>query len=173
MNAVLEAIKTRRSIRKFKNTPVPEELVDQIIEAGTYAACGRGAQAWKVVVVTDEEVKARLRKINAELMGKTDGADYFYGAPVYLIVLVDRSRPTAVNDGSLMMGNMMLAAHALGLGSCWINRAEEEFELPEWKEWLRSIGLEGDYIGIAHLALGYPEAVPQQAAPRKPCVIKV
>lgn len=171
--AVLSAIKTRRSFRKYKSTPVPQALINQVIEAGTYAASGKSQQPWRVIVVTNEAVKARLRHINAQIMGASADADPFYGAPVYLIVIADRTNPNAVYDGTLMMGNMMLAAHVLGLGSCWINRAQQEFEQPEWKEWLKSIGVDGDYEGIAHLALGYPDETPRPAKPRKECVIKV
>lgn len=170
---VLDAMKSRRSIRKYKSTAVPQELIAQVIEAGTYAASGKGLQPWLVIQVTDEETKARIRRINAQIMGAGEDADPFYGAPVYLIVLADRTNPNHMYDGSLMMGNMMLAAHALGLGSCWINRAREEFEMPEWQEWLRSLGIEGDYAGVAHLSLGYPEGEPRPAKPRKSCVYKV
>ena len=172
MNAVIESMLTRRSIRKFKDTPVPQQLVDEVVKAGTYAASGHGSQPWLVVQVTDPEVRTRLRKANAAVMGAGPDADPFYGAPVWLIVLADRSNPNHVYDGTLMMGNMMLAAHALGLGSCWINRAREEFDMPEWKEWLKSLGVEGDYEGIAHLALGYPDGAPREAKPRKACFIK-
>lgn len=170
---VMDAIRSRRSIRRYKPQPVPQELVDQVIEAGTYAASAKGLQPWLVIQVTDEDAKARLRRVNAAIMGAGEDADPFYGAPVYLIVLADRSNPNHVYDGSLMVGNMMLAAHALGLGSCWINRAREEFDMPEWKEWLRSLGVEGDYAGIAHLSLGYPEGEARPPKPRKPCVRKV
>ncbi len=165
----LEAIKTRRSVRKYKSAPVPRELVEKVIEAGTYAASARSFQPWRVLVVTDEAEKARIRKANAAFMGAGPDADPFYGAPVYLVVLAERANPNAVYDGTLMMGNMMLAAHALGLGSCWINRAREEFDTPEWQEWLHARGVEGDYIGVAHLALGYPDGAPAPAKPRKAC----
>ena len=170
-NLVIEAIKTRRSIRRFKNTPVPQELIDQVISCGTYAASGRGLQPWKIVQVTDSFVQARIRKVNAELMETT--TDPFYGAPVYLIVLADKTSANYIYDGTLVMGNMMLAAHALGLGTCWINRARQEFEMSEWKSWLRSIGIEGEFEGIAHLALGYPDGEIPKPRPRKPCVYKV
>lgn len=172
MNAVIEAMKTRRSVRKYKSEPVPQELVDQIIEAGTYAASGKGLQPWLVVQVSDPETRERLRKANARIMGAAETADPFYGAPVCLIILAERSNPNHVYDGSLMMGNMMLAAHALGLGSCWINRARQEFDEPEWKEWLHSLGVEGDYEGIGHLSIGWPDGPLRPAKPRKPCVVK-
>lgn len=170
---VLDAIKTRRSIRKYQSTPVPQELIDQVIEAGTYAASGKSQQPWLVIEVTDATTKDRIRRANATIMGQTEDADPFYGAPVYLIVLADRSNPNHVYDGTLMLGNMMLAAHALGLASCWINRAREEFEQPEWKEWLKQLGVEGDYEGIGHLALGYADGEARPPKERKKCVIKV
>lgn len=169
MNPILEIIKTRRSIRKFKPDAVPQELVDQVIEAGTYAASGKGLQPWIVVDVRSSEIREKLRRENASLMNLPEGKDPFYGAPVWLLVLGERSNPNHVYDCSLMLGNMMLAAHALGLGSCWINRAREEFEQPEWQAWLKSLGVEGDYEGIGHLALGFPEGEPRPAKPRKPC----
>lgn len=172
-NPVIEAIKTRRSVRKFKKDPVPQELIDQVIECGTFAASGRGRQPWKIIQVTNPEIQQKLRKINAEIMNAGENADPFYGAPVYLIVLADRESVNYVYDGSLVMGNMMLATHALGLASCWINRARQEFDMPEWKAWLESLGIEGDYEGIAHLALGYADCELPAPAPRKDCVYKV
>lgn len=170
---ILDALKSRRSIRKYLNKPVPRELVDRVIEAGTYAASGKSMQPWLVLHIEDEAVRERIRKANARVMGKGEDADPFYGAPTYLVVLGLRESPNHVYDCSLMMGNMMLAAYALGLGSCWINRAREEFEMPEWKEWLSSLGIAGDYVGIAHLALGYPDGEPSPRKPRKECVVRV
>ena len=170
---VLDAIKSRRSIRKYKSTPVPDELIDKVVEAGTYAASGKSMQPWKVIVIKDEATKNRIRIANAKVMGKDESADPFYGAPVYIIVLAERANPNHVYDGTLMLGNMMLAAHALGLGSCWINRARQEFDQDEWKAWLKSIGIEGDYEGIGHLALGYPDGEPHPAKERKECVVKI
>ena len=165
MNAVIENIKTRRSIRKFKSEPVPQELIDQVIEAGTYAPSGRNRQPWVIIAVTNKEIIEKLKKDNAAFFDLSM-KDPFYNAPVVLIVLAKTSVPTRVPDGSLALGNMMLAAHSLGLGSCWINRAYEEFEMPEWQEWLQELGIEGEYEGIGHLALGYPDMEPQ-ALPRK------
>ncbi len=171
--AVLDAIKTRRSIRNFKDENVPQSIIEQIVEAGTYAASGKGEQPWLVIEVTNEEEKNRIRRDNAIIMGKGEEADPFYGAPVYLIVLSKRGNPNHVYDGTLMMGNMMIAAHALGLGTCWINRAREEFDRPEYKDWLKSLGVDEEYEGIGHLALGYPDGEPKNAKERKPCLIKV
>lgn len=166
MGETIEKIRTRRSIRKYKPDAVPEEMIEKIIEAGTYAATGRGAQSPIIIAVTKKEVRDKLSKLNAEIMGTPD-SDPFYGAPAVLIVLADRTRPTYLYDGSLVMGNLMLAAHDLGIGSCWIHRAKEEFELPEGKELLKSLGIEGDYEGIGHCILGYADGEEPAAKPRK------
>ena len=166
MSEVMEKIVSRRSIRSFKSDMVPKELIEQVVKAGSYAANGRGMQSTIVVAVTNKEIRDRLSKVNAQIMGHED-MDPFYGAPVVLIVLADKKRPTYIYDGSLAMGNMMLAAHDLGLGSCWIHRAKEEFETTEGKEFLRSLGIEGDYEGIGHCVLGYVEGDIPEGAPRK------
>ncbi|MCM1124720.1 MAG: nitroreductase [Eubacterium sp.] len=165
MSDVLEKIKTRRSVRKYKPDMVPQEALDQILEAGTYAATGMGAQSPIIVAVTNKEVRDKLSKMNASVMG-TD-TDPFYGAPVVLIVLADKSKGTYLYDGSLVIGNLMLAAHELGLGSCWIHRAKEEFESPEGKEILQSLGITGDYEGIGHCIIGYADGPEPDAKPRK------
>lgn len=158
-------MQTRRSVRGFKPDPVPEEILDQIVEAGTWAATGRNRQSPVIIKVTNRELIRKLSKLNGEIMG-TD-SDPFYGAPAVLIVLADKTVPTYLYDGSLVMGNLMLAAHALGIGSCWIHRAKEEFQLPDGKEILKSLGIEGDYEGIGHCVLGYAEGEYPHTKPRK------
>lgn len=165
MTTVREAILTRRSCRNFKPDMVPEEVIQEIVKAGTYAANGRGKQSPIILAVTNKEVRDRLSEINKKIM-KTD-SDPFYGAPVVLVVLADKSRVTYLYDGSLVMGNLMLAAHELGVDSCWIHRAKETFELPEWKEFLKKQGIEGDYEGIGNCILGYRAEPLKEAAPRK------
>lgn len=137
-NEVLNAIKTRRSIRKYKAEQITDEQLDAILEAGTYAATGMGKQSPVIVVVQKPELIAKLSKMNAAVMGTT--SDPFYGAPTVLIVLADPERGTYVEDGSLVMGNLMLAAHAVGVDSCWIHRAKEEFASPEGKAPLKRVG---------------------------------
>lgn len=137
MNEIIKAIEERRSIRKFQPTMPAKEDLAQIVEAGLYAASGMGRQSAIIVAVTNKELRDQLAKTNAEIMGKPD-FDPFYGAPAILIVLADKSCRTAIYDGSLVMGNMMLAAHSLGLGSIWIHRAKEEFERPEYQALLKS-----------------------------------
>ena len=165
MSELLDMIKTRRSIRKYKSDMVPKEIIDKIVEAGTYAATGMGQQSPIILAVTNKEVRDKLSKWNADIMG-TD-TDPFYGAPVVLVVLADKNRPTAVYDGSLVMANLMLEAHDLGIGSCWIHRAKEEFESEEGKALLKKWGVGGDYIGVGHCILGYAKDEPKPAAPRK------
>ena len=165
MNDVLETIKSRRSIRKYKSDMVPQDKLEKIIEAGTYAATGMGKQSPIIVAVTNKELRDKLSAMNAKIMGVN--SDPFYGAPVVLIVLADKSRPTYLYDGSLVMGNLMVEAEAQGIGSCWIHRAKEEFESEEGKEILKSLGIEGDYEGIGHCVLGFADGPAPKAAPRK------
>ena len=165
MSDVLETIKSRRSIRKYKSDMVPQDKLEKIIEAGTYAATGMGKQSPIIVAVTNKELRDKLSAMNAKIMGTN--TDPFYGAPVVLIVLADKSRPTYLYDASLVMGTLMLEAEAQGIGSCWIHRAKEEFESEEGKEILKSLGIEGDYEGIGHCVLGFADGPAPKAAPRK------
>lgn len=166
MNDVIKAMKERRSIRKFKAEMPPKADLEQIIEAGLYAANGRGRQAVITIAVTDRELRDKLSAVNNEIMGGPEGNDPFYGAPAILIVLANKEVPTAPYDGSLVMGNLMLAAHSLGLGSIWIHRAKEEFEMPEYKKLLKDLGIEGEWEGIGHCAVGYIDGENPAAAPR-------
>lgn len=165
MNNVLENLITRRSIRKYKSDMIPMEIIEEIVNAGVYAPTGMGLQSPVIVAVTDKETRDELSKMNAQVMGSS--SDPFYGAPVVLIVLADKSRGTYLYDGSLVMGNLMNAAHALGLGSCWIHRAKEEFETPQGKALLKKWGIEGDYEGIGHCILGYVDGDDPAPKPRK------
>ena len=167
MSETMKTIRTRRSIRKFQDKMPERELIDRVIEAGTYAATGMGRQSPIIVAVLNKEVRDKLSRMNAEIMGAAEGTDPFYGAPVVLIVLADKAMPTHVYDGSLVMGNLMLAARDAGLGSCWIHRAREEFESEEGKALLKSLGITGDYEGIGHCVLGYVDGDEPEAAPRK------
>ena len=166
MNEIIKNIETRRSIRKYKDEMIPQEIIDKIIEAGTYAPTGMNMQSPIIIEVTDKEERDKLSKLNAKIMGR-EGTDPFYGAPVVLIVLADKKYPTYIYDGSLVMGNLMLAAHSLGIGSCWIHRAKEEFETEEGKEILKKLGIEGDFEGIGHCILGYVDGEEPSAKPRK------
>lgn len=149
----MENLLTRRSCRAYKDEPVSDDAIYNIVRAGLYAPSGMGRQSAIVVVVTDKAVRDQLSRMNAEIAGMKEG-DPFYGAPVVLVVLADRTVPTHVEDGALMMGNLLNAAHAEGLGSCWIHRAREEFESPEGKALLEKLGVKGDYVGIGHAILG-------------------
>ena len=150
----LEVLKTRRAIRSYDSRIPEKELIDKVLEAGTYAPTGMGLQSPVIVAVTNPDVRDRLSKMNAEIMGRD--TDPFYGAPVVLVVLADKEIPTYLYDGSLVMGNLMNAAHAVGLGSCWIHRAKEVFETEEGKAMLKEWGIEGNYEGIGNCILGYP-----------------
>ena len=166
IGAVQRAIYSRRSVRSYQPDMLPKEIIERIVTAGTYAATGMNHQSPVILAVTNKEMRDKLSAMNARILGK-EGDDPFYGAPVVLVVLADKDMPTFLYDGSLVIGNMMLAAEELGIGSCWIHRAKEEFESDEGKEILSSLGIAGNYEGIGHLILGYPEREKNAAAPRK------
>lgn len=168
MEPILDEIKARRSIRKYRPELPQKQDLEKIIEAGLYAASGHGMQSSIIVAVTDRGLRDRLMEMNRKIGGWQEGFDPFYGAPAVLLVLADRTSPNHVYDGSLTMGNMMLAAHALGLGSCWINRAREEFDSDEGRAILRELGIEGDWEGIGHCIVGYADGMEPEAKERRP-----
>ena len=167
MNDVIAKMEQRRSIRKFKPDMPEKEDIGLIAEAGLYAPSGMNRQATVTLVVTDREKRDAIAEENRQIGGWPDGFDPFYGAPVILLVLADKSCPTGIYDGSLVMGNMMNAAYSLGLGSIWIHRAREESGQPAFRELLRSLGIEGEWEGIGHCAVGYMEGDLPAPAPRK------
>ncbi len=165
MNEVLKCLEERRSVRRFKSEQIKDSELEQILRAGTYAPTGMGAQSPIMVVVQDPKTIAKLSKMNAAVMGVS--ADPFYGAPTVVVVLADKSRGTFVEDGALVIGNMMNAAFSIGVDSCWIHRAKEVFDSEEGKSLLKEWGIEGDYQGIGHCILGYRDGDLPQAKPRK------
>lgn len=167
MSETLKVLESRRSCRAYKPELIEEEKLQAIIKAGTYAATGKGMQSPIIIAVTNKEMRDKLSSMNAKIMGQSEEFDPFYGAPELLIVLADKAKPTYLYDGSLVMGNLMNAAADLGVDSCWIHRAKEEFESEEGKAILKSLGIEGDYEGIGHLVLGYAATPLKEAAPRK------
>ena len=167
MNSIIRAMERRRSIRKFKEDMPAAEDVRLIAEAGTFAPSGMNRQATLTLVITNREQRDRLAEANRKIGGWPEGFDPFYGAPVILVVLADKSCPTGVYDGSLVMGNMMNAAFSLGLGSIWIHRAKEEFGQPEYRQLLKDLGVEGEWEGIGHCAVGFTDGELPAPAPRK------
>ena len=161
----LTTLKTRRSCRAYKADRVEEEKLNAIVEAGTYAPTGMGKQSTIILVIKDQEIRNKLAKLNAAAMGME--IDPFYGAPELIVVLADKTMPTYLYDGSLVMGNMLNAAADLGVASCWVHRAKEEFASEEGKAILKKLGIEGDYEGIGNLILGYAAKPAGEAAPRK------
>ena len=155
MNEVLKAIESRRSVRKFKPDLPAKESIDAVVQAGLQAASGKNEQAAMVLVVTDKALRDEISRDNCAIGGWQEGFDPFYGAPAILIVLGRKDFPTYLYDGSLMLGNMMLAAHSLGLANIWIHRAKEEFETEKYQNLLKQHGIEGEWEGIGHLALGF------------------
>ncbi len=171
-NEVLKAIYDRRSVKKYTDKPVPSDILEEILKAGSYAANGKAWQAPVMIAVTDPETRETLRRLNAEILGNPD-ADPFYGAPIVVAVLSDSNRFTYVEDGSLVIGNMMLAAYSLGVDSCWIHRAREVFETEEGKALKAKWGLGDNYIGVGHCILGYRDCEYPTAKPRNPERIKI
>ncbi len=167
MNETIKSIKERRSIRSYQSTPVPQHLLDQVLEAGTFAANGRNWQSCKIICITNPDLRNEVSKLNCKIGGWDESFDPFYGAPCILLVIADKSRPTYIYDGSLVMGNLMLAAHSVGLSSCWIHRAKEEMESEFGHNLLAKLGIEGEWEGIGHCALGYAAVEHPQAPARK------
>lgn len=167
MNTIIRAMERRRSIRKFKPDMPAKADIELIAEAGQYAPSGMNRQATVTLVITDRETRDRMAEANRKIGGWQEGFDPFYGAPVIIAVLADKSCPTGIYDGSLVIGNMMNAAFSLGLGSIWIHRAKEEFEQPEYKQLLADLGITGEWEGIGHCAVGYPDCDLPDAADRK------
>ena len=166
-NEVLQCIETRRSVRRYRPEQIREDELEAILRAGTYAASGMGRQPVKFAVLQKPEDVAELESMNAEILG-TPGAKPFYGAPTVVIVLADANVPTAVEDGSLALGDLMLAAHSVGVGSCWIHRAREEFASEQGKALLKKWGVTGDRLGVGHCILGYADGPEGDPAPRRP-----
>ena len=165
MNEIIKAMIERRSCKSYKSDMLQKETIDKIIEAGLWAANGRALQTPVIVAVTDKKIRDRLSELNAAVMGAN--SDPFYNAPVVLIVLAPKEHPNRVYDGSLVMGNLMLAAHSMGVGSCWIHRAKEVMETEDGKAILKAAGLEGEWEGIGNCVLGLPEGPLKEAQPRK------
>lgn len=169
MNEILKTLKERRSIRSYRPEPLDEAQLDAILEAGTWAASAMCKQSPVLVVVQDAQTRAQLTRLNARIQGNPD-ADPFYGAPTIVAVLADPAlvgEENAQRDGSLVIGNLMTAAWSLGVGSCWINRAQETFALPEGKELLRKWGLPEHLVGVGNCALGYIAGDVPAPRPRK------
>ena len=164
-NNFLEIIRTRRSYRSYKPEQITDEQLNAVLEAGTYAPTSRGLQSPFIVAIQNDELKARLAQMNAEIMGVTTNP--YYDAPTYVLVFVPADAPNGIQDASLVLENMMLAAHAQGLGSCWIHREREMFATEEGKELMAQWGLPEGLVGIGALALGYPGGESSPAKPRK------
>lgn len=165
MKSTIDDLKARRSCRAYKSEQINEDELKAVLEAGEYAPTGMGMQSPIMVVVQDKPTIKLLSEINADIMGVDK--DPFYGAPTVVVVLADTNRATWVEDGSLVLGNLMNAAYAIGLGSCWINRARETFDRPEGKELLKKWGIPENYRGVGNCILGYPAAECPKPKPRK------
>ena len=167
MNETLKVLETRRSCRNFKPDMISKEDLEAIVKAGTYAPTGMGKQSPIIIAVTDKATRDEISEANRKIGGWGEGFDPFYGAPVILIVLANKEVGTYLYDGSLVMGNLMNAAESLGINSIWIHRAKEEFDSDFGKNLLKKLGIEGNYEGIGHCALGYAAEPVKEPVPRK------
>ncbi|MBQ3519036.1 MAG: nitroreductase [Clostridia bacterium] len=172
MNQTIRDLLQRRSIRQFKDEQVSEELLDIVLEAGTFAPTGMNRQSPLMVAVQNKETIEILRKMNAAILGNPD-ADPFYGAPIIIVVFAYKNVRTYREDGSLVIGNLCNAAHAVGLGACWIHRAKEEFETEEGKALMKEWGIAENYEGIGHCILGIPSVIPETKPRKENYIIKV
>lgn len=172
-NQVLDAIRTRRSIRKYTNEQVTDEELRTVLEAGTFAPTGKNLQDPVIIAVQNSEIIARLVRMNALIMGADSNP--YYGAQTIVLVFVPlpEINYNSVQDGSLVLGTMMLAAHSIGLASCWINREREMFATPEGQRMMKDFGVPEGYMGIGALALGHPAIANPKALPRKENYFKV
>lgn len=166
MAETMHTLLTRRACRSYTDEPVAKEDIEKIVKAGVFAPTGMGRQSPIIIAVTNKEVRDCLSKAIAAVMGKDD-IDPFYGAPVVLVVLADKTIPTYLYDGSCVMENLMLAAADLGLGSCWIHRAKEVFASELGRKILADLKIEGDYEGIGNVILGHPASAPAEPKERK------
>ena len=165
MNETIKTLIERRSCKKFKSEQIKKEELDLILQAGMNAPTGKGMQSPIILVLQDKEKIEKLREINKKILGRD--VDPFYNAPTVLVVMADKNMFTYVEDGSLVLGNMMNAAFSLGVGSCWIHRAKEEFETPEGKALLKEWNIPENYEGVGHCILGYSDMEYPEPKPRK------
>ena len=172
MNQTIQNLKQRRSVRQFKEEQISDELLDIVLETGTFAPTGMNRQSPLMVAVQNKETIKKLRKMNAAILGNPD-ADPFYGAPTIIVVFADKNVRTYREDGSLVIGNLCNAAHAVGLGACWIHRAKEEFETEEGKALMKEWGIAENYEGIGHCILGIPSVIPETKPRKENYIIKI
>lgn len=167
----LHLIQTRRSCRSYRPEQIADEQLEAILQAGTYALSAMGAQSPYIVAVQNPGKIAQLSAMNARVMNTS--ADPYYGAPTLVLVFAPREAKNAVQDASCVLENMMLAAHALGVGSCWINREREMFATEEGVALMKQWGLPEGLCGVGALSLGYPAAEPSPRKPRKEDYVRV
>ncbi|MBR1938710.1 MAG: nitroreductase [Spirochaetales bacterium] len=162
----IDCLMTRRSIKSYTDRMVDDETLWKILDAGTMAPTAKNLQSPVILCVKNKKIRDKMSSLNAKVLGTE--SDPFYGAPIVLVVLADRNNPNHVYDGSLVMGNLLTAAHALGVSACWINRAKEVFDSEEGKKLLKDLGVDGDLEGIGNCVLGYSDKDIPKAKPRKP-----
>lgn len=164
-NEVLESLLSRRSCRAYTEQKPTDEELETIMNAGLYAPTGKNMQTPIFVCVKNKSIRDELSKLNAQVM-KSD-ADPFYGAPVVIAVLSDTTSPMYVQDASLAMQNLMLAAHSIGLATCWINRGFEVFRTEEGKKLKKEWNIPDSFEGVAFCIVGHAKNDLPKPAPRR------
>lgn len=170
MNEAYKNLLTRRSVRKYKPEQISREELDAVLLAGTYAPTAVGKQSPLIVSVQNKDDIALMSKLNAQVWGVEFNP--LFAAPTVIVVFADGGNRNGLQDASLVMGNLLNAANALGLGSCWVNRAKEVFELPEGKALLKKWGVHGNWVGVGNCTLGYALAPAAEPIPRREGYIK-
>lgn len=167
---MLRGLKERRSCRSFRSEQITDEELRLVLEAGTFAPTAKGSQSPVIVAVQNPEEVAAVSALNARF---GPNQNPYYGAPTILLVLVPAGGYLGELDGAAVLTNLVNGAHAVGLGSCWINRPQFMFETNEGREMLKRWGIEGSWKGVGSVALGYAAADPTPPKPRKEnyCVI--
>lgn len=169
-NTVIENIKERRSIRKYKNEKISNEELTIILDAATYAPSAMNQQSSLIVVIENEDTYKKICILTDKYFPSRK--PYFYDAKTIVIVFGDNSCKCPIEDGSLVLQNMFLAANSLGIGSCWINYLRDLFKTEEGKELQKEMGIEDKYFVVGTCILGYPDENPV-VKPRKENYIKV
>lgn len=164
-NEVLQAIRSRRSVRRFKAMQISDDELRTVLDAGTWAPTAMGQQDPWIVAVQNPKLLSKLIGMNAQVMGVKSNP--YYDAPTIVLVFASKDNHNNDRDGSLVLGTMMLAAHSIGLGSCWINREDAMFDSAEGKEIMSELGLPEGLVGVGALSLGYPDGEPHAPKSRK------
>lgn len=174
-NETLQTLKNRRSCRAFKPEAIPEDVLNAVLDAGTWAPNAWDKQSASIIAIRDEASRAVLTHLSQELAAEAgeDTPDPLYGAPVVVLITAEKDSESGLEDGSLVAGNIMNAAQSVGLGSCWVNTARKILEMPIGKAMLMKWGVTEPVTGVAFVVLGWPTEKPEEPRARKENYIRI